>query len=90
MSVLISKYKKIINSKKELLKVISHELEQIKEKFSSPRRTQIIDAVLNYDVEETIQKESVIITVTLQGYIKRGALSSVKHSRHMKKYNQDH
>ena len=78
LSVMISKYKKIINSKKELLKVISQELEIIKEKFSVPRRTQIIDAVLNYDVEETIQKESVIITVTLQGYIKRGALSNVK------------
>jgi len=81
LSELISKYKKIIGSKKELLKVISQELENIKEKFSVPRRTQIIDAVLNYDVEETIQKESVIITVTLQGYIKRGALKSVKQQK---------
>ncbi len=78
LSDLITKYKKIINSKKELFKVISDELKFIKEKFSKPRRTQIIDAVLNYDIEETIQKENVIITVTLQGYIKRGALSSVK------------
>ncbi len=78
LSELINKYKKIISSKKELLKVISDELKMIKEKFSSPRRTKIIDAVLNYDIEETIQKESVIITVTLQGYIKRGALSGVK------------
>jgi len=78
LSELISKYKKIINSRKELLKVISEELKNIKEKFSVPRRTQIIDAVLNYDIEETIQKEQVIITVTLQGYIKRGALSNVK------------
>ena len=46
-----------------------------------PRRTQIIDAVLNYDIEETIQKENVIITVTLQGYIKRGALSNVKQQK---------
>ena len=53
-------------------------LNQIKDKFSEPRRTQIIDAVLNYDIEETIQKEAVIITITLQGYIKRGALSNVK------------
>ena len=37
-------------------------LKTIKEKFSVPRRTKIIDAVLNYDIEETIQKESVIIT----------------------------
>ena len=78
---LIKGYKKIINSKKELLSVISDELKTIKDKFSVPRRTKIIDAVLNYDIEETIQKESVIITVTLQGYIKRGALSNVKQQK---------
>ena len=81
LSNLISEFKKIINSKKELLKVISSELINIKNKFSIPRRTKIIDAVLNYDIEETIQKEAVIITVTLQGYIKRGALSNVKQQK---------
>ena len=75
---LISNYKKIISSKKELSKVISEELKNIKEKFAIPRRTKIIDAVLNYDIEETIQKQSVLITVTLQGYIKRGSLDNVK------------
>ena len=78
LSDLILKLKKIISSKKELLKVISNELKDIKEKFSSPRRTKIIDAVLNYDIEETIQKQSVLITITLQGYIKRGSLDNVK------------
>jgi len=81
LAELISTYKKIINSKKELLNVISEELKFIKEKYSIPRRTEIIDAVLNYDIEETIQKESVIITVTFQGYIKRGALSNVKQQK---------
>ena len=81
LAELIKGYKKIINSKKELLKVISEELNSIKDKFSVPRRTKIIDAVLNYDIEETIQKSSVIITVTLQGYIKRGALSNVKQQK---------
>ncbi len=78
LSDLIIQYKKILTSRKELLKVINNDLNLIKEKYSNPRRTKIIDAILNYDIEETIQKESVIITVTLQGYIKRGALSSVK------------
>ena len=78
---LIKSYKKILNSKKELQNVISEELKSIKEKFAVPRRTKIIDAILNYDIEETIQKESVIITVTLQGYIKRGALSNVKQQK---------
>ena len=74
----IKRYKKIISSKKELMRVISDDLKNIKEKYSTPRRTKIIDAVLNYDIEETIQKQSVLITVTLQGYIKRGSLNSVK------------
>jgi len=81
LAELISKFKKIISSKKELLKVISEELRNIKEKFAVPRRTKIIDAVLNYDIEETIQKQSVIITVTLQGYIKRGSLDGVKQQK---------
>ena len=81
LAELITKYKKIISSKKELLKVISEELKNIKEKFAVPRRTKIIDAVLNYDIEETIQKQSVIITVTLQGYIKRGFLDGVKQQK---------
>jgi len=81
LAELITKYKKIISSKKELLKVISEELRNIKEKFAVPRRTKIIDAVLNYDIEETIQKQSVIITVTLQGYIKRGSLDGVKQQK---------
>ena len=81
LAELITKFKKIITSKKELLKVISEELKNIKEKFGVPRRTKIIDAVLNYDIEETIQKQSVIITVTLQGYIKRGSLDGVKQQK---------
>ena len=81
LAELITKYKKIISSKKELLRVISEELKSIKEKFAVARRTKIIDAVLNYDIEETIQKQSVIITVTLQGYIKRGSLNNVKQQK---------
>ena len=78
---LITQYKKIISSKKELLKLISEELRDIREKYSVKRRTNIIDAILNYDIEETIQKESVIITVTLQNYIKRGSLNNVKQQK---------
>ena len=78
LSKLIIEYNKIINSKKELYRLIIEELENIKDKFSSPRKTKIIDAVLNYNIEETIQKESVVISITNQGYIKRSPLSSLK------------
>ncbi len=78
LSKLIIEFNKIINSKKILYRLIIDELEKIKDKFSTPRKTKIIDAVLNYNIEETIQKESVVINITNQGYIKRGPLSSLK------------
>ena len=78
LSKLIIDFNKIINSKKSLYNLITDELTKIKDKFASPRKTKIIDAVLNYNIEETIQKESVVINITNQGYIKRGPLSSLK------------
>jgi len=78
IAILIKGYEKILKSKKELFNVIIAELNTIKEKYSVARRTKIIDAVLNYNIEETIQKEAVVITITHKGYIKRGPLSSVK------------
>jgi len=78
LATLIQQYEKILKSKKELLNSIIEELNKVKEKFSIKRRTKITDAILNYDIEETIQKEAVVITITHKGYIKRGSLSSVK------------
>ncbi len=78
LAQLIVEFNKVINSKKALYNLIIDELEKIKDKFSTPRRTKIIDAVLNYNIEETIQKESVVISITNQGYIKRSPLSSLK------------
>tara|TARA_Y100000389_G_scaffold188335_1_gene210786 strand:+ start:362 stop:2935 length:2574 start_codon:yes stop_codon:yes gene_type:complete len=78
LAELIIEFNKIINSKKELNKLIVNELEKIKDKFASPRKTKIIDAILNYNIEETIQKESVVISITNQGYIKRSPLSALK------------
>jgi len=78
LAELIKKYEKLLKSKKELFNVIIDELNIIKEKFSVKRRTKILDVALNYNIEETIQKEAVVITITHKGYIKRGSLSSVK------------
>ena len=78
LAISINEYEKILKSKKELFNLIINELLKIKEKFSVKRRTKITDAVLNYNIEETIQKEAVVITITHKGYIKRGSLSSVK------------
>ena len=78
LSILIIGFKKLLNSKKELYKEITTELNHIKTKYAKPRRTKIIDAVLNYNIEETIQRDSVVINITKQGYIKRSPLESLK------------
>ena len=78
MASQISQFEKILKSKKKLFEVIIDELIKIKDKFSVKRRTKIIDAVINYNIEDTIQKEAVVITITHKGYIKSGSLSSVK------------
>jgi DNA gyrase subunit A len=78
LSDLIKEYNKILNSKKELYKIISEELLEIKTRFAVPRRTKITDAELNYSIEETIQKELVVINITNQGYIKRSRLDKLK------------
>ena len=78
LSDLIIQYNKILSSKKELYKLITDELMEIRTKFAVPRRTKITDAELNYSIEETIQKEFVVINITHQGYIKRSSLDSLK------------
>ena len=78
LAKMILEFNKILNSKKELNKLITTELDEVKNKFGVERRTQIIDAVLNYNIEETIQKESVVINITKKGYIKRSSLTSLK------------
>jgi len=81
LSALIISYNKILGSKKELSKMISVELSEIKTRFAVPRRTKITDVELNYSIEETIQKESVVINITHQGYIKRSPLTSLKQQK---------
>jgi DNA gyrase subunit A len=75
---LIVKYKKILNEKNELFNLIKLELNEIKKKFAVPRRTKLIGAVDSVEIEDVIQEEQVIVTVTNDGYIKRTPLTSIK------------
>ena len=75
---LIVKYKKILNNKKELQNIIKNELEGIKKKFAVPRRTKLVGAVEAVEVDDVIQEEKVIVTVTNKGYIKRTLLTSIR------------
>jgi DNA gyrase subunit A len=78
LNIQIAQYKKILNDKNELTNQIKNELINIKSKFNTTRKTKIIDQIENLEIEDVVQKEEVIITITNKGYIKRSSLNSVK------------
>lgn len=67
----IAYYREILNSRRVLLGVIEQELLEIKEKYADARRTKIMPAAEEIDIEDLIEKEAVVISLTERGYIKR-------------------
>ena len=63
--------KSILASEEKLLGVIKDELLEIKAKYSDERRTKIEKVLNEIDIEDLIQEEDVVITLTKGGYIKR-------------------
>ncbi len=61
----------ILASEEKLLSVIKDELIEIKNKYGDERRTHIEKVVNEIDIEDLIQEEEVVITLTRNGYIKR-------------------
>ena len=61
----------ILNSEEKLIKLIEEELNEIKEKYGDKRRTKIVKDEGEIDIEELIEKEDILITLTNDGYIKR-------------------
>jgi DNA gyrase subunit A len=61
----------ILNSMQLVLNIIKDELKEIKEKHGDERRTQIIEAEGELQVEDLIADENMVVTITRSGYIKR-------------------
>lgn len=68
----------ILNSEENLLNLIIDEMEAIKEKFSDDRRSKIIPDEGEIEIEELIEKEDVLLTLTKDGYIKRLPIDTYK------------
>ena len=67
----IAYYKQVLEDKKLLHNIIKEELEEIKKKFSTPRRTKIGEAATDINIEDLIADEKMVVTVTKAGYVKR-------------------
>jgi DNA gyrase subunit A len=64
----------ILASREKLYDVMKNELIEVKAKFGTPRRTEIIDSGFETDVEDLIQREDMAVTITHGGYVKRTPL----------------
>mgnify|MGYP000128151120 CR=1 FL=1 len=74
-------YLEILASREKLLGILRNELIEVKEKYATPRRTEILDGVFGHDDEDLIQREDMVVTVSHGGYIKRVPLSTYRAQR---------
>ena len=75
---LIEKLKAILASDRLQLQIVIEELEALKEQFGDARRTEIVAHAEELSLEDLIQDEEVVITVSHTGYIKRTALTTYR------------
>ncbi|MDE3037660.1 MAG: DNA gyrase subunit A, partial [Pseudomonadota bacterium] len=74
----IAEYLSILGSREKLYGILRAELLAAKEQFATPRRTVIEPSEFEADIEDLIQKEDMVVTVTSGGYIKRTQLSAYR------------
>ncbi|MEA3430027.1 MAG: DNA gyrase subunit A, partial [Nanoarchaeota archaeon] len=78
----IEELKSILESEPKILDIIKSELVTLKDKFGDTRRTQIIDGGdESIEIEDLIEEEEMVVTITHSGYIKRVHLSEYKQQK---------
>jgi DNA gyrase subunit A len=77
----IEGYLEILGSREKLMGILRQELVDLKAEFNTPRRTQIEDQEFEADIEDLIQREDMVVTVTNTGYMKRVPVSTYRAQR---------
>lgn len=77
----ISSLLSILGSRERMLDELRQELLQVKELHGTPRRTEIEEGDSSVDVEDLIQREEMVVTVSMEGYIKRVPLYTYRAQR---------
>ncbi len=74
----IREYKEILADENKVLAIIKHDLLEIKDKYAVPRRSEISIDYSDIDIEDLIEEEQVVISLTHSGYIKRMPVDEYK------------
>ncbi|MBF0391317.1 MAG: DNA gyrase subunit A [Alphaproteobacteria bacterium] len=77
----IKEFLHILSSRERLYEILRQELVDMKEAYATPRRTAIEESEFEADIEDLIQREDMVVTVTNTGYIKRVPLSAYRAQR---------
>ncbi|MCH8322859.1 MAG: DNA gyrase subunit A [Proteobacteria bacterium] len=78
----IREFLKILTDRDHLFNLLSEELKAARDEFATPRKTQIIEGDFGqFEDEDLIKREEMVVTVTQTGYIKRVALSTYRAQR---------
>jgi DNA gyrase subunit A len=71
----------ILRNRPRVLALMREEMQEIRDRFSTPRRTAIEDLEFETDIEDLIQREDMVVTVSQAGYVKRVPLSTYRAQR---------
>ncbi len=74
----IAKLESILADKNKILQIIIKEQEELIEKYGDERRTDIIEYEEDIDIEDLIEQEDVVVTISHSGYIKRMQLNEYR------------
>jgi DNA gyrase subunit A len=77
----IKEYLTILASREKLRGLLRDEILKVKEEFATPRRTELRENEADVDIEDLIQREDMVVTVSHNGYIKRVPLSAYRAQR---------
>ena len=77
----IAEYLEVLDSRERLMAILRAELIDMKDRFATPRRTEISETDADQDDEDLIQREDMVVTVSHGGYIKRVPLSAYRAQR---------
>ena len=77
----ISNYLEILRSRARIVDIVKGELNELKDQFATPRRTEITEMMGEVEDEDLIQREDMVVTVSHKGYIKRVPLSAYRAQR---------
>ncbi len=77
----IEEYLSILRSREKLYEIMRAELVEMQTEYATPRRTTIEVSEFEADIEDLIQREDMVVTVTQSGYIKRVPLATYRAQR---------